>query len=384
MATRIQQRRGTTAEWAAANPILAEGESGIDIDTLEVRYGDGLTPWSSLPSTTSGTYGFRIDVSPTPPLVTTVDGLPLMWVPDQSALTLVPTTPTAPSFNYSTYAVTPPSVTGVEYQFYDPTAAGGTWLPIPSGSATSLSGFTRPFLAKVRAVALPGYTLTASYEWSALFYTEASLVLWATDGFSGTAGTVLAPAASATGRSFDMTGGGSAAGAGIPKWLQTHPTLPSGWMVNGSNVAVRATGAETNNGSVFVDIGADNWRVEIDTPTYPSAHGRNFGIRLPTGGPDLVMDTPSHEIRFGAIGTVGATTYVWRPRTDPATGTWKVALVNKAFRVTAPDGQTWTKDYSAATVAALGNMQRLSLTWGDFSGANPGVPPTLDTVRIYK
>jgi len=48
MAIQIQFRRGTETEWASVNPILAEGEMGIETDTDLFKIGDGLTPWNSL------------------------------------------------------------------------------------------------------------------------------------------------------------------------------------------------------------------------------------------------------------------------------------------------------------------------------------------------
>jgi hypothetical protein len=48
MATRMQQRRGTAADWAAQNPVLADGELGFEIDTKVIKVGDGVTPWNSL------------------------------------------------------------------------------------------------------------------------------------------------------------------------------------------------------------------------------------------------------------------------------------------------------------------------------------------------
>jgi hypothetical protein len=49
MATRIQLRRGQSADWASANPTLSYGEVGIEIDTDKFRIGDGTTAWNSLP-----------------------------------------------------------------------------------------------------------------------------------------------------------------------------------------------------------------------------------------------------------------------------------------------------------------------------------------------
>ena len=48
MATRMQQRRGTAAQWTSANPVLAAGEIGFETDTNKFKIGDGTTNWSSL------------------------------------------------------------------------------------------------------------------------------------------------------------------------------------------------------------------------------------------------------------------------------------------------------------------------------------------------
>ena len=46
--TQIQIRRGTQAAWTAANPILAQGEMGYEIDNHGIKVGDGSTAWNSL------------------------------------------------------------------------------------------------------------------------------------------------------------------------------------------------------------------------------------------------------------------------------------------------------------------------------------------------
>jgi len=48
MATRMQQRRGTAAQWTSADPILAAGEIGFETDTGKFKIGDGTSVWSSL------------------------------------------------------------------------------------------------------------------------------------------------------------------------------------------------------------------------------------------------------------------------------------------------------------------------------------------------
>ena len=48
MAVIIQIRRGTAAEWVTANPVLAQGELGVELDTLKFKVGNGITAWNSL------------------------------------------------------------------------------------------------------------------------------------------------------------------------------------------------------------------------------------------------------------------------------------------------------------------------------------------------
>ena len=48
MATKIQLRRDTAADWTSANPTLAAGEFGYESDTTKFKIGDGSTAWNSL------------------------------------------------------------------------------------------------------------------------------------------------------------------------------------------------------------------------------------------------------------------------------------------------------------------------------------------------
>lgn len=48
MATRMQQRRGTSAQWISANPVLAAGEIGFETDTNQFKMGDGVNTWTNL------------------------------------------------------------------------------------------------------------------------------------------------------------------------------------------------------------------------------------------------------------------------------------------------------------------------------------------------
>lgn len=48
MTTRIKLRRDTAANWFDANPILSAGEPGLETDTRQIKYGDGVTAWREL------------------------------------------------------------------------------------------------------------------------------------------------------------------------------------------------------------------------------------------------------------------------------------------------------------------------------------------------
>lgn len=48
MAIQIQYRRGLSADWTSANPLLAEGEPGYETDTGRFKVGNGTTYWNDL------------------------------------------------------------------------------------------------------------------------------------------------------------------------------------------------------------------------------------------------------------------------------------------------------------------------------------------------
>ena len=48
MATKIQLRRDLSSNWASTNPILAQGEPGVELDTNNMKIGDGVKAWNDL------------------------------------------------------------------------------------------------------------------------------------------------------------------------------------------------------------------------------------------------------------------------------------------------------------------------------------------------
>lgn len=49
MPVQIQLRRGTAAQWSSINPIIAEGELCVELDTSKFKIGDGIHHWNDIP-----------------------------------------------------------------------------------------------------------------------------------------------------------------------------------------------------------------------------------------------------------------------------------------------------------------------------------------------
>ena len=48
MPTRLQMRRDTAANWTSNNPMLAQGEIGVETDTGKIKIGTGAASWTTL------------------------------------------------------------------------------------------------------------------------------------------------------------------------------------------------------------------------------------------------------------------------------------------------------------------------------------------------
>lgn len=57
MSSKIQIRRDTAANWTATNPVLAQGEPGLETDTRKIKYGTGSTAWNLLDYASGGSTG---------------------------------------------------------------------------------------------------------------------------------------------------------------------------------------------------------------------------------------------------------------------------------------------------------------------------------------
>lgn len=84
MAVQIQIRRGTAAEWTSADPVLADGELGLETDTAKVKIGDGSTSWTSLDYRIGG--DLLPDQTGNAGKVLTTDGSTVSWQEQSSSL----------------------------------------------------------------------------------------------------------------------------------------------------------------------------------------------------------------------------------------------------------------------------------------------------------
>lgn len=59
----IQIKRATSARWAELNPVLEEGEPGVELDTSKMKIGDGVATWDLLPYSSGGGSEFELQIA---------------------------------------------------------------------------------------------------------------------------------------------------------------------------------------------------------------------------------------------------------------------------------------------------------------------------------
>lgn len=88
MIVTILFRRGSSTEWAAANPVLDSGEPGYDQTTGQFKIGDGATQWTELKPLGGSVVSAYFNVEwPARPVADA--GVTVMWI-DTSGLGGVP------------------------------------------------------------------------------------------------------------------------------------------------------------------------------------------------------------------------------------------------------------------------------------------------------
>ncbi len=190
--TILQLRRGTAALWASTNPILAQGEEGLETDTKQIKIGDGVTAWSSLP------YGGPVGPSATQVLESYGDGSDGNITISSGVTSLARDT----FYNNLTLNGTG-QINTAGYKLFiagvlDITAAQAGAIFNNGGTGTSSASQTGGALG----VASPGITIGASGA--------------ATAGTTATVGAGTQPTASTAGNNGGAPVGGGAGGTGGP------------------------------------------------------------------------------------------------------------------------------------------------------------------------
>jgi hypothetical protein len=88
--TLIKHRRDTKANWASINPILADGEPGVETDTNRTKIGNGMSTWGQLGYQSVPFYGaFQDDTTQTIASTTTAYAMKLGTTDFSNGVTVV-------------------------------------------------------------------------------------------------------------------------------------------------------------------------------------------------------------------------------------------------------------------------------------------------------
>jgi len=153
---RIQVRRGTAAQWTAANPVLAAGEMGYETDTSQIRVGDAVNTWSALPVINETQQGFQnalaqyVEISDR----NVADGVAAL---DPSGNLLVPGSSIIIEGTTNNAFETTLSVT-------DPTADRTIILPNASGTVALISDIAELAQDSINDSVVAGTGITKSYD----------------------------------------------------------------------------------------------------------------------------------------------------------------------------------------------------------------------------
>jgi hypothetical protein len=112
MATRMQQRRGTAAQWTTANPTLAAGEIGFETDTNKFKIGNGATAWTAL-DYFANSAALTALLDGAPDALNTLNELAAAIGDDPNFVTTVSTAATVAAGNLTTHANMTTNVHGI-------------------------------------------------------------------------------------------------------------------------------------------------------------------------------------------------------------------------------------------------------------------------------
>jgi Major tropism determinant N-terminal domain len=290
MSVQIKLRRDTAANWTTVNPVLGEGEPGLESDTGKIKYGNGTDHWNSLDYPT-------VYATPTPVSALTGTTLPINIT--QSSLTqlgtltnLTVTNPIHGSINgnaatadLATLASTATSATTAVTANVATTLAGGAANQIVFQTGTG----------NIDYIVAPASSSTF-LEWNGVTFSWATAPSPTADSLGGTtlASTVINSSLTSVGTLANLT--------------VTNPIIGSVTGSAGSVAAINITGASLPNtitGSSLTSVGT-LVNLSVTNPIAGSITGTAANINGPaTTGTPTNTSAPASWFKV----TVGSNTY---------------------------------------------------------------------------
>ena len=314
MAVQLQLRRGSAAQWTAANTLLAQGELGLETDTGKLKIGDGSTVWTSLAYYTAGSAA-----------VTSVNGYTGTVVLTASDISGLGTIASQAASNVT---ITGGSITGITDLAV---ADGGTGASTASGARTNLG-------------------LVIGTDVLAPNGSAASLTSFPTlnQNTTGTASNVTGTVAIANGGT-----GATTAGAALTALGAYAASNPSGYTSNTGTVTSVAALTFGTTGTDVSSTVANGTTTPVITLNIPTASATNRGALSAADW------TTFNAKGSGTVTSVGMTTPTGLTVTgSPVTtsGTLALSLTTGYSIPTTASQTTWDTAYGWGNHASAGYL----------------------------
>ena len=264
MSTKIQLRRDTAANWTNTNPVLAQGEAGLELVTNRIKYGDGTTSWNSLAYAASINYN-DLQNTPTLPVIPTYS----ITTTSQSgvgSLSLSGTTFTfTPASSYSLPTASASVLGGVKVDNSTITISNG--VISSSGGGTSLPSQTGN----------NGKYLT----------TDGSTLSWSTVASAytlPTASTSVLGGVKVDGTTITINGSGVISGSSTYTLPAATTSALGGVKIDGTSITINGSGVISSAlGSAIQFKGT--WNASTNSPTLSNGTGTTgWSYIVSTGG----------------------------------------------------------------------------------------------------